>query len=89
MVLGIVYHQIMILPSATAYDGCLSDCLFSFILEPFMWSKITFLPVQECSVLYITIINKASLQELVMQGLEEKLEKVLFPLWKEDLAYMF
>ena len=54
-----------------------------------MWSKITFLPVQECSVLYITIINKASLQELVMQGLEEKLEKVLFPMWKEDLAYMF
>ena len=61
-----------------SYDGSLYDYLFSFILEQCMLCDMCGVRspfFQSNSVLYITIIDNASIQEPVMQGLGERLKK--------------
>ena len=61
--------------NTTSYDGCLSDDLFFFILEQYMICDtygVKSPSFQSSSVLYIIIVINGSLQELVMQGLEER-----------------
>ena len=65
----------------TSYDGYLSDYSFSFVLEQYTVCDVYGLrspSFQSNSVLYITSIDDASLEELVMQELEGRLGKSCF-----------
>ena len=48
-----------------------------------MWTEIP--SFESSSVLYITPTYTSSMQELIMQGMQQKLEKLLFPM-QEYLA---
>ena len=57
----------------TSYDDCLSNYIFSFFLEQHMVCDVCVVRLpsfQSNSVLYITIISNASLQELGIQRTE-------------------
>ena len=61
----------------------MTTVIISFIREQYLVCDVCGLKspsFQSNSDLYITIINNALLQELVVQGLEEILEKIMFPM---------
>ena len=67
----------------------LSEILFSFMLKKYIVCDAYELrsPSFECSsVLYITPTCTSSIQELIKQGMEQKLEKVLLSMQEEHLA---
>ena len=78
--------------TTTAYDGPLSYYLFSFTLEQRLvlcvCGVISPSP-QPNSILYITIINSASLQELVMQWLEERWKKIMFSMLRHTWHILY
>ena len=56
----------------------LSDILFSFVLEKYIVCDVCGLrshSFESSSVLYITPIDTSSMQDLIIQGLQEKLQK--------------
>ena len=63
------------------YYGSLSDILFSFMLEKYIVCNVCGLrspSIESSGVLYISPTHTSSMQELIMQGLQQKLEKSCF-----------
>ena len=59
----------------------LSDILFSFMLEKYIVCNVCVLrspSIESSGVLYISPTHTSSMQELIMQGLQQKLEKSCF-----------
>ena len=59
----------------------LSDILFSFMLEKYIVCNVCGLrspSIESSGVLYISPTHTSSMQELIMQGLQQKLEKSCF-----------
>ena len=66
-----------------------SEILFSFMLEKYIVCDVCGLrspSFESSSVLYIIPTCTSSMQELIKQGMKQKLEKVLFSMQKEHLA---
>ena len=59
----------------------LSDILFSFVLEKYIVCDVRGLrspAFESSSVLYISPTDNLSMQNLILQGLQQKLNKILF-----------
>ena len=73
----------------------LSDILFSFMLEKYIVCdvcRLRFPSFESSSVLYITPISTSSMQDLILHGLQQKLQKSCFRCdkntWHVDSSYI-
>ena len=65
--------------SSTTYPtgASLSDILFSFVLEKYVVCDVCGLrsaSLESSSVLYITLTDTSSMQDLIAQGMQQKLQ---------------
>ena len=67
----------------------LSDILFSFVLEKYIVCDVCGLwppSFESSSVLYISPTDTSSMQNLILEGLQQKLQKILFSMQWEHSA---
>ena len=67
----------------------LSDILFSFVLEKYIVCDVCGLrspSFESSSVLYISPTDTSSIQNLLLEGLQQKLQKILFSMKYEYSA---
>ena len=80
MLIGIINKGSMPDSSTTTYsaEASLSDILFSFVLEKYIICDVCGLrppSFESRSVLYITPTDTSSMQDLIFQGMQQKLQK--------------
>ena len=80
MLIDIIHKGSMPDSSSTTYPmrASLSDILFSFVLEKYIVCDVCGLrspSFESSSVLYISLTDTSSMQDLILQGLQQKLHK--------------
>ena len=83
MLINIIHKGSLPDPNSTTYPmgASLSDIFFSFVFEKYIVCDVCGLrspSFESSSVLYISPTDTSSMQNFILQGLQQKLQKILF-----------